>query len=572
MRVFRATYKDRNDKQREAAKWYVEFRDHFDRVRRLPAFTDKKQSEELGRKIEKLVACRANRESLDAAMGRWLESVPARIRNKLAEIGLLEGQTVAAGKLLVEHVDDFQAVLLAKGDVPKHARSVANKARRIIRGCGFQFWSDLSASKVQRFVADLREKGLSIQTSNFYLQAIKQFCKWMVRDGRASQSPMDHLQGQNVRTDRRHDRRALTVDETLRLLDATYHGPNRYRAIGPERWLVYRMGLEVGLRANEIRSLTRASFNLDIEPATVSVQAAYSKRKRVDLLPLRPELADALRVHLANKLPTAPAFTIPKSHKTAAMLRGDLADARTAWIAGARTAAERTDRELSSFLAYRDEAGLVADFHALRHTFITNLANSGVHPKVAQILARHSTITLTMDRYTHSMWEQLSDALAKLPDLGRPMDQRAQATGTDGKTDGHERVALCVARKGTESGNSVQSSAVNGAGCRDSEERENTEKTRGNTEEQSGWGGIRTPAGLAPRAVFKTAALDHSATHPIVLARLSGQLLPPGKLRVKPAARKSASCNGGTGLTLDLRFGKKRSPGVGRFVSRGRAS
>ncbi len=30
----------------------------------------------------------------------------------------------------------------------------------------------------------------------------------------------------------------------------------------------------------------------------------------------------------------------------------------------------------------------------------------------------------------------------------------------------------------------------------------------------SGWGEIRTPGGLSPTAVFKTAALDHSATHP----------------------------------------------------------
>jgi hypothetical protein len=29
-----------------------------------------------------------------------------------------------------------------------------------------------------------------------------------------------------------------------------------------------------------------------------------------------------------------------------------------------------------------------------------------------------------------------------------------------------------------------------------------------------GWGGIRTHGELAPTAVFKTAALNHSATHP----------------------------------------------------------
>jgi hypothetical protein len=37
-----------------------------------------------------------------------------------------------------------------------------------------------------------------------------------------------------------------------------------------------------------------------------------------------------------------------------------------------------------------------------------------------------------------------------------------------------------------------------------------------------GWGGIRTHGGLPPTAVFKTAALNHSATHPSGQARLIG--------------------------------------------------
>ena len=37
----------------------------------------------------------------------------------------------------------------------------------------------------------------------------------------------------------------------------------------------------------------------------------------------------------------------------------------------------------------------IADFHSLRHTFISNLAACGIHPKLAQQLARHSTIALT---------------------------------------------------------------------------------------------------------------------------------------------------------------------------------
>ncbi len=51
-------------------------------------------------------------------------------------------------------------------------------------------------------------------------------------------------------------------------------------------------------------------------------------------------------------------------------------------------------------IPYIDERGHYADFHALRKTFITNLARAGVSPKNAQILARHSDINLTMNVYT----------------------------------------------------------------------------------------------------------------------------------------------------------------------------
>lgn len=43
--------------------------------------------------------------------------------------------------------------------------------------------------------------------------------------------------------------------------------------------------------------------------------------------------------------------------------------------------------------------GRVFDFHALRHQFMSNLVRGGEHPKEVQSLARHSTITLTMDLY-----------------------------------------------------------------------------------------------------------------------------------------------------------------------------
>jgi integrase len=66
-------------------------------------------------------------------------------------------------------------------------------------------------------------------------------------------------------------------------------------------------------------------------------------------------------------------------------------------------------------IPYVDDAGLFADFHALRHSFISMLAAGNVHPKLAQRLARHSNINLTMMRYTHSRPADEAQALHVLP-------------------------------------------------------------------------------------------------------------------------------------------------------------
>ena len=198
---------------------------------------------------------------------------------------------------------------------------------------------------------------------------------------------------------------------------------------GPDREMLYRLAVETGLRAGELRSLTRSSFRLNGENSTVIVQAQYSKRRREDTLPLRPELAEALAAYLGLMAPAATVFTtMPHETKVSTMFRADLQAAG---------------------IDYRDDAGRVVDFHSLRHTFISTLARGGVHPKTAQALARHSTITLTMDRYSHSLMEELEDALKVLPDLSATNRQTAIATGTDGPVRGAEsgskNLADCLA-------------------------------------------------------------------------------------------------------------------------------
>jgi integrase len=161
--------------------------------------------------------------------------------------------------------------------------------------------------------------------------------------------------------------------------------------------MLYRIAVGTGFRRNEIKSLMPESFDLDADPPTITVEAAYSKRRRRDVQPIRRDLADLLRLWLLWKRPGRPAIETSKWnwHRTSDMIKTDL------------EAAE---------LEYKDAAGRYADFHSLRHTYITNIGRLPVSMKTHQDLARHSEPSLTM-RYTHPQLEDKVRALEALPSI-----------------------------------------------------------------------------------------------------------------------------------------------------------
>ena len=140
-----------------------------------------------------------------------------------------------------------------------------------------------------------------------------------------------------------------------------------------------------------------------------------------------------------------------KERKTHKMMRLDLENvARAAWIEGAKTLEEQQAREGSDFLEYQDDAGLFADFHSNRHLFITSLERAGLSPKMAQTLARHSDVRLTLGVYTHVGLHDQTAAIASLPPPPTSGNEAAtavaelRATGTDGRGVEHQMVPSVV--------------------------------------------------------------------------------------------------------------------------------
>jgi integrase len=375
--------------------WYVVYRDADGIIRKVKGYPDKSATEQMKARLERQAA-------------RQQE-------------GMVDAYAEHLRRPLSEQLDDFEKALAAKGNTAEYVKLTAGRIRALLAGCQFQRIGDIRASRVAEWLAEQRQQGMSVQTSNYYLTHIKGFCRWLVRDRRAPDTPLSHLQRGNVNTDRRHDRRELSVEELQKVLQAAQQSAVTFDGLtGPDRAALYATACGTGFRASELASLLPESFDLDTDPPTATVGAGYTKNKRLVVQPLPPDLAEMLRAYLAGKptgQPVWPGTWAAKRH-AAEMLRIDLKAAGVPYVID------------------RPDGPLYADFHALRHTYITYLDRGGVSLRTAQELARHSTPTLTA-RYSHPRLNDMASAAEKLPRFlqGKPEGQAdaLRATGTEGK-------------------------------------------------------------------------------------------------------------------------------------------
>ncbi len=410
-------------------KWYGEYRDADGTLQCDPLSTDK------------------------TAAGQMLAELVRKV--ELRKANICDPFEAHRKRPLTEHAEEFRRYLAAEGNCPEHFTRTHARIVTIIEGCRFTFIDDLCPEKVVAFLHGLRRdpprpalppgqewftpaelvaalngerpgqlarllrreglqvagngksrrypratvealqdrvcRGIGISTSNGYLTAIKSFARWLVSPAeRTDRDRLASLSRLNPDVDRRHERRALPEDELRALLVAVGQSEGQFLGLaGRDRLMIYATAMTTGYRASELASLWPGSFELDTDSPAVTVKAGYSKNRRTSIQPLPGDVAESLRTYLDGKPAQLPLWPGAWHKDAAEMLRLDLAAAG---------------------IPYRDGAGCVADFHALRHSYITLLERSGASPKLAQELARHSDIRLTMNVYTHARLHDLIGA------------------------------------------------------------------------------------------------------------------------------------------------------------------
>lgn len=340
-----------------------------------------------------------------ADRGRTLElALNAEAEARRVREGIVEpGERVrreAALKPIADHVEDYRLSLIAKEDTAKHARDIASALLRLLSDAGVGSVADIAPDRVAAALGRLKARR-SARTVNHAIGAVKAFASWLADANRIKEAPrgLARIKPYSEEADRRVVRRALSAVEIEKLLAATEAGPTVVASrdgrggkvtasiTGPERAALYRLAMGTGFRANELRQIAREQYALDGPAPAVTLLATQTKNGRGAVQPIARDLAALLRPFVEAAAPGRPVFAVPE--KTAKMLAADL---------GAAGVPAETPEG-------------VADFHSLRAAYITNLIMSGVDPKTVQELARHSTVTLTIGRYTKSGDSQKRDAV-----------------------------------------------------------------------------------------------------------------------------------------------------------------
>ena len=456
-----------------AATWTAKFRGSDGLTKRLPTGCREKDSaREFLAKQERLVE-----------------------RIKVGVLTQAEVSTADASKSAIDdHLEAYLKSLEHKRGKGKrervsdsHLSNVRRSLFRIVRDCQFSSLRDVSREAVEQWVTGCLENSRldwSARTINSHVEALKAFCAWCVeaKPQRLQANPL--FKFPMLGEDAKRPRRALDFNEIERLLtvvrlrpiaeygretvprkeekkpsdqksratwtkapltietiqsafelghEALRKSPAKIAALtrlGEDRELLYKVLLTTGMRQGELKSITIGQCRLDETPAWFDLRFQDEKSGRGAKIPLREDVAQALREHVDRRR-TEMNQRIQSGSDTVASLSDELL------LTVPDKLVRILDRDLvAAGIPKTDDRGRSVDVHAMRHTFATMLTTSGVSPRVAQEAMRHSTIELTMKRYTDPKMLDVADAIESMPAFpSRPANRDgSQPRGNRSKT------------------------------------------------------------------------------------------------------------------------------------------
>ena len=157
----------------KSKKWWGQYKDAYGRLKRVPLTVDKQAAQAM------------------------LTQLVQRVEREKA--GLIDPTEEQRRRPLADHVREFESYLRNKGVSDRQVVENTAKIRKLTADRKWKLIAHITASGVLEFLGQMRRNGLSAQTYNNYLTAIKQFIGPRARR-RATEDQQDDRAGLDGRT------------------------------------------------------------------------------------------------------------------------------------------------------------------------------------------------------------------------------------------------------------------------------------------------------------------------------------------------------------------------------------
>ena len=272
----------------------------------------------------------------------------------------------------------------------------------LIPGLGRKQLAKLSPQDVRRFLADKRAEGLSVRMVQYIHAVLRNALQNAVREEQLSRNVAKLVQVESPDYD---VGQGLPIDDARRLLSI----------VKETRWhSLYVVALLLGLRRGELLGLRWSDVDLDAKTLSVRQNLVRAGGK------LQVQAPKTRRSRRTLPLP-APAVVALKAQRTRQAI--DRLAAGSTWadndlVFATSLGTPIEPRNLARhFYSVRDKAGLAhVRFHDLRHTCLSLLLALGTPPHIAQAIAGHAHVDVTMSIYAHTAMDDQATALRKLGD------------------------------------------------------------------------------------------------------------------------------------------------------------
>jgi len=327
-----------------------------------------------------------------------------RYRNKVLREKDL-GTFVEPSRLLLDEYLDRWLKTSAQGRVSDRTFvDYTGQLRRYVRPVlGRYRLSELSPLVIQDVYSAMLARGLSARTIRFthaiLSQALEQGVKWQMLPA----NPARHV---DLPKQRKKEMRALSKDEVTRFLDA---------AAGDRWYALWELLITSGLRPGEALGLKWD----DLHENRIRIQRTLTRRsdggwafkepktpKSRRSIPLPPSTLMALRGHRARQAEERLAAS--DSYRDGGLI----------FSTSTGAPCDLPNLTKNHFKPLLATAGIPSiRFYDLRHTAATLLLSAGVNPKIVSERLGHSTITLTLDTYSHVLPDMQEETAEKIEAL-----------------------------------------------------------------------------------------------------------------------------------------------------------